>query len=250
MKYRLRYQQHDFELNDGRFMIGRGVDCQLALDDPLVSRNHALLTVSGDSVVVEDLGSRNGVRVNGQKVTDPSPVGHGDRIGIGTQEMVILRQREVRADTIIQDQPPTQRLEAFGLLGSLADKAIAMGRGDEAERILGQQLSAIADDAAQGRDVGIEVCERAADYAVKLAGVTGKGQWVDYVFELYTSLKKPCPAPVVDALYGTLRKARGTNRGVLRAYVDLLKEQLSSLNPTERFLLSRVEGLERLAALK
>lgn len=250
MKYRLRYQQHDFELKDGKFMIGRGVDCQLALDDPLVSRNHALLVVSGDSLTVEDLSSRNGVRVNGDRISGVSKVGHGDRIAIGDQEMVVLREREFRADTMIQQQPPTQRLEAFGLLGSLADKAIAMGRGEEAERILGQQLSAVAEEATGGRDPGSDVCERAADYAVKLAGVTGKGQWVDYVFELYTALKKPCPAPVVDALYTALRKARGTDRGVLRAYVELLREQLPGLNPTERFLLSRIEGLERLAALK
>src|SRR5262245_27924712 len=63
MKYRLRYQQHDFELGDGQFVIGRGADCQLALDDGLVSRRHAMISVADEDVFVEDLDSRNGVKV-------------------------------------------------------------------------------------------------------------------------------------------------------------------------------------------
>jgi len=69
MGFRLRYQQHDFELTEGEVVIGRSASCQLSLDDPLVSRSHAKLTVTVDAVAVEDMGSRNGVRVNGQRLS-------------------------------------------------------------------------------------------------------------------------------------------------------------------------------------
>ena len=61
MRFRLRYLQHDLELNEGEFVVGRNASCQLSLDDPLVSRRHALFGVLPDQVTIEDLGSRNGV---------------------------------------------------------------------------------------------------------------------------------------------------------------------------------------------
>src|SRR5258708_7801250 len=46
MRFRLRYLQHDLELTEGQFAVGRNASCQLSLDDPLVSRRHAILYVS------------------------------------------------------------------------------------------------------------------------------------------------------------------------------------------------------------
>jgi pSer/pThr/pTyr-binding forkhead associated (FHA) protein len=66
-RYRLRYQSTDLEMPLGDFVIGRSSDCSLAVDDPLVSRRHAVLHVSADAVVAEDLGSRNGITVNGER---------------------------------------------------------------------------------------------------------------------------------------------------------------------------------------
>lgn len=248
MKYRLRYQQHDFELTEGQFLIGRSADCQLSLDDPLVSRNHATLTVDANTLTIEDHSSRNGVRLNGQRVEGKRALTHGDRITIGSQEMLILRKREVATDT--QIQPATQRGPAFGLLGGLADKALALGHGDDAERILSVHMQQLLEDAQHGHDPGPETAERAASYAVKLAAVTGRGRWVDYVFELYGTLRKLCPIAVVDELYSVLRKVKQVNLSVLREYLEICREDAATLGPSERFLLSRLEGLERVAALR
>jgi predicted component of type VI protein secretion system len=249
MSYRLRYQQHDFELADGEFVIGRSADCQLALDDPLVSRNHAKLMLDSAGVAIEDLGSRNGVRVNGQRIEGSKRLAHGDRILIGNQEIVLLRRREAQNDTIAQ-MPATHRADAFGLIAGLADKAIALGHGEEAERLLETYLRHVLEDAEALQSVTPEVAERAADYAVKLASLTAKGSWVDYVFALYLALRRPCPAQIVDALYDALRKVKGAERKLLRDYSELLRSNAAALNPTERFLLNRIEGLERLVGLK
>src|ERR1044071_2006544 len=204
MKYRLRYQQHDFELADGEFVVGRGADCQLALDDALVSRRHAMFLVNGDELVVEDLGSRNGVRVNGERITGRTRLSDGDRGRIANQDMAIRRRHRVQATTLAQPAP-TLRADAFGLLGGLADKALAMGRGEEAERILSVHMVNILEDAKAGRKVAPETAKTATLYAVKVGGAPGRGRWIDYVFDLYSALSAPCPAEVVDELYAGVR---------------------------------------------
>src|SRR5262245_44116926 len=89
MPVRLRYLAHDLEVPVGQFVVGRSAECQLSLDDPLVSRRHALLTVTGDGVSIEDLGSRNGVLVNGAKIEGQRDIADGDRITIGGQTMTL-----------------------------------------------------------------------------------------------------------------------------------------------------------------
>src|SRR5580700_6148625 len=97
MRWRLRYLQHDLELNEGQFAVGRNASCQLSLDDPLVSRRHALLTVTNDGVTIEDLQSRNGVLVNGQRIDGVVSLVVGDKVVIGSQEMTLLQAREASA---------------------------------------------------------------------------------------------------------------------------------------------------------
>ena len=248
MKHSLRYDDHDIELPAGEFVIGRAANCQLSLDDPLVSRNHATLTVTSDAVLLADLGSRNGVRVNNERIEGKRALSHGDTISIGSQDMVLMSRRELAADTLIQ--APTQRAATFGLLGILADKALAMGRGDEAEKLLFEQLDQLLVDAQRGVSVLPETLERATDYALKLSVATGNGRWVDYIFRIHAALGRTCVAHVVDELYTVLRKVKAVNLTVLRDYLEGLRDLSGSLGPADRFLLSRLEGLERLAAAK
>jgi len=67
-RYRLRFQLQQLELRHGATVIGRGEDCDLSVEDPLVSRRHARLLVNEDGITLEDLGSRNGVFLNGRRV--------------------------------------------------------------------------------------------------------------------------------------------------------------------------------------
>src|SRR5262245_56431552 len=84
---RLHYQVHDIAVPLGTFYIGRGVDCQLALDDAMVSRRHAALRVYAGGATIEDLGSRNGVLLNGIRIERPEPLRDGDQIRIGSQDL-------------------------------------------------------------------------------------------------------------------------------------------------------------------
>ena len=244
----LRYKHHDIELSEGKFVIGRAASCQLSLDDPLVSRHHAQLTVENEQVAVEDLGSRNGVKVNGELIKGRYTVQDKDQIVIGGQELKYIARKENMGDTLIQ--PATQRVPTFGLLGILADKALALGKPDEAERLLTELLEQVLGDLEAGREVKSDLFERSTEYAMKLASATGSGRWVEYIFRAYGSVRRPCPVGIVDELYSLVRRIERVNLGALRTYIEVLRESSGTLGPAERFLVSRIEGLERLVAAK
>lgn len=60
----------EFELRPGRYLIGRGPTADIKLLSPAVSRRHALLIDTGESVQVLDLGSVNGVFVDGKRIAE------------------------------------------------------------------------------------------------------------------------------------------------------------------------------------
>ncbi|MGP8058064.1 MAG: FhaA domain-containing protein [Acidimicrobiales bacterium] len=68
-------------------VIGRLPECAVVLGDPNVSRRHAELRRVGDSVVVTDLGSTNGTRVNGVTVREQH-LASGDEISVGSTTLV------------------------------------------------------------------------------------------------------------------------------------------------------------------
>ena len=65
-------------------VIGRSVGCDILLDAPQVSGQHAVLILGPQGVAIEDRGSTNGTFVRGQRVYDATPIGPGDTIGFGS----------------------------------------------------------------------------------------------------------------------------------------------------------------------
>ncbi|MGN6372911.1 MAG: FhaA domain-containing protein [Solirubrobacteraceae bacterium] len=69
-------------------VLGRSRECDVVLDDSSVSRRHAQLRPQGEDWTLEDMGSTNGVRVNGSPVRAPRVLAPGDRIELGSTEML------------------------------------------------------------------------------------------------------------------------------------------------------------------
>jgi predicted component of type VI protein secretion system len=88
LRYRLRLPLQELDLPLGATTIGRSLECHLTLDDPLVSRCHARIVVGSDRAIIQDLGSRNGVAINGLRVVDTTELQDGDCVRIGTQQLV------------------------------------------------------------------------------------------------------------------------------------------------------------------
>src|SRR6185437_14988945 len=69
-------------------VVGRSRDCDVVLEDSGISRRHAELRPTPDGWEIEDLGSTNGIVVNGLQVSGRQPLRGGDRIEFGSTEAV------------------------------------------------------------------------------------------------------------------------------------------------------------------
>lgn len=291
-RFCLRYQAVDLRVGSHEFVVGRAHDCDLVLDDTLVSRRHASFRVDRDAIELRDLESRNGVLLNGRRVEKAARLQHGDRVLVGSRELIVKdldRTRPVRGTaelvrcgscggyvssnlptctqcgTALElvereempfDAPPTlmggpspaltpgatqRALGSFALLAQLADKAFGMGGHEEAERILSNALQAQLTRGTYDRETLIA----ASGYALRLAEALEKAMWLDYHCELFTVAGVLMSADLVDELYRVADKVRYGNPRALRAYVARMKADAAGFGANERFLLQRLEGLER-----
>jgi len=76
-------------LGEGETILGRALDATLRFDVPGVSRLHARLSIEGAILVVEDLGSRNGTYVRGEKISGRAALADGDELRIGPVSMIV-----------------------------------------------------------------------------------------------------------------------------------------------------------------
>ncbi len=72
----------------GGAVLGRSRDCDIVLDDSGVSRRHAHIRPAAAGWTIEDLHSTNGVLLNGEPLRGVHPLCVGDRIELGTTEIV------------------------------------------------------------------------------------------------------------------------------------------------------------------
>lgn len=77
--------------------IGRSKTSDIMLADPTVSRDHAVLYRREEGWLVDDTGSKSGVRVNGRKINVTAPVHIGDSIAVGTTTLVMRKANRPNA---------------------------------------------------------------------------------------------------------------------------------------------------------
>ncbi len=97
--------QLDVETRGGRLsravdrdtlIVGRGTECDLQVPDPRVSRQHCRFLRKDGELLVEDLGSRGGTRMNGRAITTPSPVHDGDRLELSEESIIVVHAQDTR----------------------------------------------------------------------------------------------------------------------------------------------------------
>lgn len=76
--------RREWLLSEGSNLIGRDRDCAIRIDSVTVSRRHARVVVRPERSTIEDLQSKNGTDVNGQRVEQPVPLTDGDQIRVGS----------------------------------------------------------------------------------------------------------------------------------------------------------------------
>jgi len=93
-RYQLRHQGNELDIGCS-CTVGRDSECQIVLEDALVSRQHARFAETSDGLTVNDLGSRNGVFVNQRRIVEPTVLGHGDVVGIGLETFEVMDRKVV-----------------------------------------------------------------------------------------------------------------------------------------------------------
>jgi hypothetical protein len=85
-------KDREWRLVEGPNLIGRDRDCAISVESPSVSRRHARIVVTDEKATIEDLGSKNGTYVNGERVKDVMPLVDGSQMQIGSVTVVFQRE--------------------------------------------------------------------------------------------------------------------------------------------------------------
>lgn len=235
-RFRLRFLLQEFDLHPGETILGRSPDCHVTIEDPLVSRQHAKVVLRGDEAFLEDLGSRNGVRVNNRPVKNNQPLADGDRIRIGTQELVFCRvtpsgdlvtkrtgflrhcarcrtpyPEELgscphcgASDTAEEETLSGASIErqswTLQLLVEVVQRALALQRLTDAERLM-RRAATNVDERVESNDP----FERAhldalAVCGARLAEQQNDAHWLRWVLQTYARLRYTPPALVIEKL--------------------------------------------------
>lgn len=243
---RLTYLGKDILLMPGSYTIGRSAACHIVVDDQMVSRRHARIEIASGRYTIEDLGSINGVFVNGRRITTRAhPLQDEDRIDIGSAEMTFHasgvgyeRKKSgthgmtldtlsgadpvVPADDALDAAPDssgsTSQVNGILMLSAIAERALESGRIREAEEMLESHLAGVMDDALARRLADPATIEAALDAALSLAVATRKGRWFDYAIGLLLQTGHHCADALLARLENTLASVGAVNVDQLRRY--------------------------------
>lgn len=80
-------KRRDWVLSEGSNLLGRDRDCAVSISSATVSRHHARIVVMRGQATIEDLGSKNGTYVNGQRLAEPRALEDGDEVRVGSVTM-------------------------------------------------------------------------------------------------------------------------------------------------------------------
>lgn len=118
-----KYQGGEFPLPaEGEIVVGRSSELDMVLVEDMVSRRHAKMTVSGDEIFIQDLGSTNGTFVNGEKVKR-ARLQEGDRILIGTSIIKLTASDDSAGPRapLLADMSPQKPSQVHTMTGSIAE---------------------------------------------------------------------------------------------------------------------------------
>ena len=261
----------EHELRTGSLLIGRLPECDIIIDEAMVSRMHARMYVSNDGVTLEDLHSTNGVFLNGHRIVHAVALNVGDRAVIGSRELTFIEVSSDPAPPLSSPPPPsgnvivepkttpglplegaapipiTARADALELLGTLARRLANEHKAEQAPRMLGPHLKGILRGAHAGLVVPDALSQLASEYAIDLAHWTTDTSWLDYVIELHLVTKRLVPAPLIAALQRAERWVGALDRPMLEYYLASFAHRTKDLSVAEK---SSLGVLRRIAKKK
>jgi hypothetical protein len=240
-RYRLRFLLQEFDLPRGATLIGRSSDCHVTIEDPLVSRQHARIDIDDTDATLHDLGSRNGVKLNGQPIKGTAKLKDGDRLRVGTQELVFCRVEQAAVSSIAKttgflrhcakcrlpypqevgscpncgsaEQLDEETLSGqFGgsqgawtvqLLVEVLEKALSLGRVSDATRILRRATAQVEERIASNDPVDTKHMSTLACAAARVSLEAGDPTWGAWSANVYRRMQEIPPSTLIE-LYAQL----------------------------------------------
>jgi hypothetical protein len=280
-RYRLRFLLQEFDLPRGITVIGRSLDCNLTIEDPLVSRQHASIIVDDEGGSVEDMGSRNGVRVNGLQVRGATPLRDGDRVRIGTQDFVFCRvdplgkahskttgvlrlcakcrlpyPREMVACPNCEATEQTDEETLSGSFGSenqtawsvqllveALERALTLGRLSDAERIARRATAQVEELVVAGGAIDTKALAALAAQAVATTLATNDPTWVLWAIDIYRRTDRVPPIEVVERVGEAASKHQGVVRAALATLLQHLDGTARTSSPSDVDSIARLEQM-------
>jgi len=121
------YFDTTYDLPDGATFLGRADENDIVLSGDLVSRKHARILADGDALTIEDLGSRNGCRLNGQILQGVMEIRPGDTINVGENTLSIRQPSKVENALTEMVRTASGGIRHFGE-GTDIDGAVVIAR--------------------------------------------------------------------------------------------------------------------------
>jgi DNA-binding winged helix-turn-helix (wHTH) protein len=87
------FRGREIPLREGVNVLGRDASADIQIDDATVSRKHAAIEIRADGAILEDLASKNGTFLDGDKLAAPVPIREGQTIVLGDAAIVFRRSR-------------------------------------------------------------------------------------------------------------------------------------------------------------
>ncbi len=128
----------EFAMHRGStYILGKDPNlCDIVFQDLSVSRQHARLIVDeNNNIFVEDLGSRNGVLINGELIAEKHPISSQDLVVLGTTSFLMIDREQVHETIISPMAVPPVKVEERPVSASATEEAAA-AKGDWKEMVI------------------------------------------------------------------------------------------------------------------
>lgn len=286
-RYLISYKNTNMEAPEGEFLIGRSNECHLVLEDPSVSRVHAAIVREGDVLRVADKGSRNGVRVNRDRITETCDLKDGDHIVIGHQLIRIIateRNRKVEKTQGIRQcpgcsawvsgnasecshcgaslgssaadfdatetriEPMTGGKAPFSTLADLAAKALQVEKADEADRLAQSMLNSLFGSIKKGDAPRESDLEKVSDVLLDIATAAKSPSHITQLFTVHLAARSLMTREIVEKLYDVVRGVGYLACTEMNRYLAFLDTRQNSFSPGQRFVHRRLQGLVKLCS--
>lgn len=160
-------------------------------------------------------------------LSSSASLGHCSRCGAPQGDAAICPRCGQAYRNEFSDMPTTNTGQAssYQLFWALSDKVLAMGRIDEAERMMGPRLEELLDRALGGGAPQEGMVAESVKRALRLAAATKRERWLAWIFEYARICRYPLPLVMLDELYAQIFTLRPSLGPQILAYAQSLQDR-------------------------